>query len=151
MSHSQATTRSHVISAGDTIASLATSITRVRASLAAFLTAAGLLLPVAASAQQADGERLFRQRCGACHSLEPGQNRAGPHLSGVIGRKAGSVEGARYSAALRESDIVWDGGTLDTFLAAPRQRVPGTSMTVGVPNAAQRAAIIGYLEGAVAQ
>jgi cytochrome c len=115
------------------------------------LTAAGLLLPVAASAQQADGERLFRQRCGACHSLEPGQNRAGPHLSGVIGRKAGSVEGARYSAALRESDIVWDGGTLDTFLAAPRQRVPGTSMTVGVPNAAQRAAIIVYLEGAVAQ
>ncbi|TIW06652.1 MAG: cytochrome c family protein, partial [Mesorhizobium sp.] len=39
----------------------------------------------------------------------------------------------------------------DTFLAAPGQMVPGTSMTVGVPNAAQRAAIIGYLEGAVAQ
>ncbi|WP_432612802.1 c-type cytochrome, partial [Mesorhizobium mediterraneum] len=88
---------------------------------------------------------------GACHSLEPSQNRAGPHLSGVVGRTAGSVEGARYSAAMRESDIVWDGGTLDTFLAAPRQIVPGTSMTVGVPNAAQRAAIIGYLEGAVAQ
>nr|WP_258123896.1 c-type cytochrome [Mesorhizobium onobrychidis] len=126
-------------------------MTRARASLAALLSAGCLLLPTAASAQQADGERLFRQRCGACHSLEPGQNRAGPHLSGVIGRKAGSVEGARYSAALRESDIVWDGGTLDTFLAAPRQMVPGTSMTVGVPNAAQRTAIILYLEGAVAQ
>ncbi|WP_245319386.1 c-type cytochrome [Mesorhizobium temperatum] len=127
------------------------SITRARAFLAALLAAAGLLLPDAASAQQSDGERLFRQRCGACHSLEPGQNRAGPHLSGIIGRTAGSVESARYSAALRESDIVWDGGTLDTFLAAPRQMVPGTSMTVGVPNAAQRAAIIGHLEGAVAQ
>lgn len=92
-----------------------------------------------------------QRRCGSCHSLESGQNRTGPHLSGVIGRKAGSVEGARYSAALRESGIVWEGGTLDTFLAAPRQMVPGTSMTVGVPNAAQRAAIIGYLEGAVAQ
>ncbi|TIY05698.1 MAG: hypothetical protein E5V22_06395, partial [Mesorhizobium sp.] len=79
------------------------------------------------------------------------RNRTGTHLSGVIGRKAGSVEGARYSAALRESAIVWEGRTLDTFLAAPRQMVPGTSMTVGVPNAAQRAAIIGYLEGAVAQ
>ncbi|RWL02491.1 cytochrome c family protein [Mesorhizobium sp.] len=120
-------------------------------SLVALLAAVGLLLPVAASAQQADGERLFRQRCAACHSLEPGQTRAGPHLSGVIGRRAGSVEGARYSAALRGSDIVWDSGTLDAFLAAPRQRVPGTSMTVGVPNAAQRAAIIGYLEGAGAQ
>lgn len=151
MSHSQATTRNHVISVGVAITSPAMSITRARAFLAALLAAAGLLLPDAASAQQADGERLFRQRCGACHSLEPGQNRAGPHLSGVIGRTAGSVEGARYSAALRESDIVWDGGTLDTFLAAPRQMVPGTSMTVGVPNAAQRAAIIGYLEGAVAQ
>lgn len=153
MNHSQATTRDQFISAGVATASPATSITRARAFLAALLAAAGLLLPDAASAQQAaDGERLFRQRCGACHSLKPGQNRAGPHLSGVIGRTAGSVEGARSSAALRESDIVWDGGTLDTFLAAPRQMVPGTSMTVGVPNAAQRAAIILYLEeGAVAQ
>ncbi|RWF48665.1 MAG: c-type cytochrome [Mesorhizobium sp.] len=151
MSHSQATTRSHVVSAGVATASPAMSITRARAFLAALLAAAGLLLPDAASAQQADGERLFRQRCGACHSLEPGQNRAGPHLSGVIGRTAGSVEGARNSAALRESGIVWDGGTLETFLEAPRQMVPGTSMTVGVPNAAQRAAIVGYLEGAVAQ
>ncbi|RUV59553.1 c-type cytochrome [Mesorhizobium sp. M5C.F.Ca.IN.020.29.1.1] len=151
MSHSQATTRNHVISVGVATASPATFITRARASLAALLVAGGLLLPGAASAQQADGERLFRQRCGSCHSLEPGQNRTGPHLSGVIGRKAGSVEGARYSAALRESAIVWEGRTLDTFLAAPRRMVPGTSMTVGVPNPAQRAAIIGYLEGAVAQ
>ncbi|BCH16730.1 c-type cytochrome [Mesorhizobium sp. L-2-11] len=150
MSHSQATTRNQFVSVGVATASPATSITRARAFLAA-LWAAGLLLPDAASAQQADGERLFRQRCAACHSLEPGQTRAGPHLSGIIGRAAGSVEGARYSAALRESDIVWDGGTLDAFLAAPRQRVPGTSMTVGVPNAAQRAAIIGYLEGALVQ
>ncbi|MEI8700950.1 c-type cytochrome [Mesorhizobium sp. M6A.T.Ce.TU.002.03.1.1] len=150
MNHSHATTRTH-ISAGAATASLQTSVTRARRSLAALLVAGGLLLPSAASAQQADGERLFRQRCGTCHSLEPGQNRVGPHLSGVIGRTSGSVEGARYSAAMRESGIVWDSQSLDSFLAAPRQRVPGTSMTVGVPNAAQRAAIIGYLEGAVAQ
>ncbi|MCV3207375.1 c-type cytochrome [Mesorhizobium sp. YC-39] len=150
MNHSHATTRDHVISTGVATASLATSITRARAFLVGLL-AAGLLLPAAASAQQADGERLFRQRCGTCHSLEPGQNRVGPHLSGIIGRMAGSVEGARYSAALRESGIVWDSQSLDTFLAAPRQRVPGTSMTVGVPNAAQRAAIISYLEAASAQ
>lgn len=151
MNRSQATTRDQVISAGVAAASLATSINRVRAFLAGLLAAGGLLLPAAAFAQQADGERLFRQRCGTCHSLEPGQNRVGPHLSGVIGRMAGSVEGVRYSAALRESGIVWEGGTLDTFLSAPRQMVPGTSMTVGVPNAAQRAAIIVYLEGAVTQ
>ncbi|MBB2969853.1 c-type cytochrome [Mesorhizobium sp. RMAD-H1] len=147
MNHSQAVTRNPVHSA----ASLAASVTRARATLATLLATAGLLLPAAASAQQADGERLFRQRCGTCHSLEPGQNRAGPHLSGIMGRKAGSIEGARYSAALRESNIVWDSQSLDTFLTAPRQMVPGTQMTVGVPNAAQRAAIITYLEGAGAQ
>ncbi|TWI28291.1 c-type cytochrome [Mesorhizobium tianshanense] len=149
MNRSQATTRNHIISAGAAAASLATSATRARAFLAGLLAAAGLLLPAAAFAQQVEGERLFRQRCGTCHSLEPGQNRVGPHLSSVIGRTAGSVEGGRYSAALRESGIVWEGGILDAFLAAPRQAVPGTSMTVGVPNAAQRAAIIAYLEGAV--
>jgi len=126
------------------------STTRVHAALTA-LFAAGLLLPATASAQQADGERLFRERCGACHTLNSGQNRAGPHLSGIIGRTAGSVDGARYSAALRESGIVWDSRTLDTFLAAPRQMVTGTTMSVGVPNAQQRAAIIGILEGVGAQ
>ena len=151
MNHSQAMTRAHIISARAAVVSLTISVERARAPLVAVLAAAGLLLPAAASAQQADGERLFRQRCGTCHSLEPSQNRAGPHLSGVIGRTAGSVEGARYSAAMRESGIVWDSQSLDTFLAAPRQIVPGTFMTVGVPNAAQRAAIISYLEGAGAQ
>jgi cytochrome c len=123
----------------------------MRLALTAFLAAAAPLLPTAATAQQADGERLFRQRCGTCHSLDAGQNRAGPHLSGIVGRPAGSVEGARYSEAMRNSGIVWDRQSLDTFLAAPRQMVPGTSMTVGAPNAAQRAAIIAYLEGGGAQ
>ncbi|TKT69916.1 c-type cytochrome [Aquamicrobium sp. LC103] len=103
-------------------------------------------LPATANAQQADGERLFRQRCGTCHSPDPGQNRSGPHLAGVIGRAAGSIEGARYSKAMRESGVVWNDEALDNFLAAPRRMVPGTTMTVGVPDAAQRAAIITYLE-----
>lgn len=146
MNRSQAMTRDRLVSAGTATA----SVTRTRAALAVFL-AAGLLLPDTASAQQADGERLFRQRCGACHTMDSGQNRVGPHLSGVVGRTAGNVEGARYSAAMRESGIVWDSRTLDTFLAAPRQMVPGTTMTVGVPNAQQRTAIIGFLEGTGAQ
>lgn len=113
---------------------------------AAFALAASLLAPAATSAQQANGERLFFQRCGACHTIETGRNRAGPHLSNVIGRTAGNVEGARYSEALRNSGIVWDSGSLDTFLAAPRRTIPGTTMVVSVPNAAQRAAIITFLE-----
>ena len=99
-----------------------------------------------AIAQQADGERLFRQRCGTCHSVDASQSKSGPHLAGVIGRAAGSVEGARYSNAMRESGLVWSKETLDTFLAAPHRAMPGTTMTVAVPDAAQRAAIITYLE-----
>jgi cytochrome c len=137
---------------GTAAASLpATFNSRARVPLVALLAAASLLSPVVAFAQQTDGERLFRQRCGTCHSLEMGQNRAGPHLLGVIGRAAGTVNGARYSTAMQDSNIVWDNQSLDSFLAAPRRMVPGTSMTVGIPNAAQRAAIIAYLEGASAQ
>ncbi|MEQ8936703.1 MAG: cytochrome c family protein [Amphiplicatus sp.] len=115
------------------------------------LQIAGLLLalfPTHSIAQQtaADGERVFRTQCGACHSVEAGQNRLGPHLAGIMGRKAGSVEGARYSPALKASTIVWNEETLATFLANPRELVPGTTMTIGVRNEDQRAAIIAYLK-----
>lgn len=112
------------------------------ARLAALLLAAGSL---PALAQSADGQRLFQARCGTCHSLEAGANRLGPTLAGVVGRAAGAVEGARYSSALRASGLVWDAETLDRYLANPRQLVPGTTMTVALPNAAQREAIVAYL------
>ena len=40
-----------------------------------------------------DGDRLFRSSCGICHTVQPGQNRVGPSLAGVVGRKAGIVQG----------------------------------------------------------
>ncbi|WP_410001551.1 c-type cytochrome [Rhizobium leguminosarum] len=120
---------------------------KISAWSAAATALAALLTPTMAAAQQIDGERMFGQRCGACHSIDPGQKKSGPHLTGVIGRTAGSIEGARYSAPMRASSIIWDKATLDTFLAAPRRLIPGTTMTVAVPDATQRAAIITYLEG----
>ena len=111
------------------------------------LTMLGLIIAAPAFAQQspADGERLFRTRCGACHAVQPGQNRLGPHLAGLFGRTAGSVEGARYSAALRTSGLVWNDETLDRYLANPRGAVAGTTMTVSLSDSGQRAAIIAYL------
>ncbi len=106
----------------------------------------GLLLPFSTSAQEAGGERLFHQRCAACHNIEGGQNKMGPRLLGVVGRVAGSVEGANYSDAMRSSGITWDRQSLDKFLAAPRQMIRGTRMTVSIPDAAQRTVIIEYLE-----
>jgi cytochrome c len=96
--------------------------------------------------ETADGEKIFRARCGACHSVELGRNRIGPHLAGVFGRKAGSVEGARNSRALQESGIVWNEQTLDRFLANPSKAIPGTTMPVALVDARQRAAIIDYLK-----
>jgi cytochrome c len=98
-----------------------------------------------ADAESGAGAALFQQRCAVCHSVVAGQNKIGPHLAGVIGRKAGSVKDARYSAAMKASGIVWTARSLDPYLAAPAKVVPGTQMMINVPDPAQRAAIIAYL------
>jgi cytochrome c len=88
---------------------------------------------------------VFAQ-CRTCHMVEPGKNGAGPSLFGVVGAKAGHVAGFPYSPALKGSGLVWDRETLDRFLAAPVKVVPGTRMVMMVPDPAQRAQLIGYLE-----
>jgi len=116
-------------------------------ALLASVTIAPPALPLASSAQDAAaGERLFRTRCASCHSIEPGQNRIGPSLGGIMGRKAGSVEGARTSPAMREIGITWDTTQLERFLANPRAVVKGTTMTIAVARADDRAAIAAYLQ-----
>jgi len=107
-----------------------------------------LLLHGTAAAQSADGKVLFTQRCGVCHTLNSATpSILAPHLAGVGGRKAGSVEGFRYSKALSGSSIVWSEATLEQFLSAPGKMVPGTRMAVSIPDAKQRTAIVRYLVG----
>jgi cytochrome c len=92
----------------------------------------------------ADGKTAFAA-CSACHSVE-GANGLGPHLNGVIGRKAGSVPGFDYSPAMKRADIVWNAQTLEMFLANPQQEVPGNRMPFsGLPDATARADIAAYL------
>lgn len=108
--------------------------------------AAALALSVGAAEAAGDakrGEQLYA-RCAACHALA--YDRVGPRHCGVIGRRAGSIEGFEYSAAMKKSGIVWNAKTLDRFLAAPMQRVPGTTMTyAGVADAEERADLVAYL------
>lgn len=93
------------------------------------------------------GEALFRKRtCAACHSLQPGQNRVGPSLAGIVGKPVASVAGYRYSAALKDAAGKWDAQKLDAWLANPKAVVPGTKMVTRVTSAQERAAIIAYLE-----
>ena len=99
---------------------------------------------VAQTGPAADGKAVFEQ-CAACHSLD-GSNGTGPTLSGIAGRKAGSVDGFRYSRALRSSNITWDAASLDAFVADPQSLVPGNVMPYsGMTDARQRAALIAYL------
>ena len=115
-------------------------------SIQAFSLSAILFSGHATAQDAAAGERLFRTRCGSCHTVQPGQNRIGPSLAGVVGRQAGSVEGARYSQGMRDLGVTWDADQLATFLANPRVMVQGTTMTVSVPNQADRSNIVAYLQ-----
>ena len=108
--------------------------------------AAGLVA-TAAGNPLAAGEAAFAM-CSGCHVAEAGEpSAAGPNLSGVIGRKAGSLDDFAYSDALAASGITWDAAQLDRYLANPEAVVPGTCMAAGaVPDAERRSAIIAYLE-----
>ena len=78
-------------------------------------------------------------------------NKIGPSHKGVFGRKAGLVAGYAYSPVLKKSGIVWNDQTLDKWLQGPQKMVKGSKMYLAVPNAAERAAIIGYLKSPAAK
>lgn len=89
------------------------------------------------------GQALYG-KCIACHS--PDRNRTGPLHCGVVGRTAGTVKGYSYSDAMRSAGVRWDVQTLDRFLAAPLDMIPGTSMGfAGVSNQTERRQLIAWL------
>ncbi len=98
-----------------------------------------------AEGDAAKGEKIFR-KCKACHSLEAGKKKVGPSLAGVFGRTAGTVEGFKYSASMKDSGIVWDEEILDQFLTKPKDVVPKTKMSFrGLKKEQDRADLIAYL------
>lgn len=102
----------------------------------------------AAAQDAAAGEKIFKTQCSVCHSVVNGKKGIGPNLFGLIGRKAGSVPDYQYSSANKTSGLTWDEATLDRYLKAPQQVVPGTKMTyAGLKNDTQRSDLIAYLAG----
>lgn len=90
------------------------------------------------------GESVFKA-CATCHTTDH-SNRVGPGLEGIIGRKAGTAPGFRYSRAMKNSGIVWDEKTLDAFLESPQKAVPGTRMPyAGLKDKTDRSDLIAYL------
>ena len=112
----------------------------VRVTLAA---AFAFSVGAAAAADAKRGEELYA-RCAACHALA--FDRVGPRHCGLVGRRAGSVQGFEYSAAMKKSGVVWNAKTLDRFIADPLKALPGTTMTyAGIKDPAERADLIAYL------
>jgi len=108
------------------------------------------LLSLSATAQAGDvakGEKIFK-KCKSCHVVNAEKNKTGPHLVGIIGREAGSVESyKKYSKALKGSGIVWNAETLDGYLTNPKKYLKGTKMAFsGLKKEADRQNIIAYLE-----
>jgi cytochrome c len=89
------------------------------------------------------GKTTFEKRCGGCHALD--RDKEGPRLGGVFGRRAGSVSGFGYSAALKNAKLTWDAVTLDKWLADTESLVSGNEMAFHVEKAEERRAIIEYL------
>ncbi len=126
----------------------------MRGGVGLVLTLAATLLwggvsPAEELGDAARGEAIFA-RCGQCHDIgSEARNRIGPHLNGLFGRRAGSVEGFDYSPGLvrAQSDgMVWDARTLDAYLENPRSLVSGTRMNFpGLGSKADRDDVLAYL------
>lgn len=104
-------------------------------------------VPAVAKDDAAKGEKDFVV-CRACHQIGPNaKNAVGPVLNGVVGRKAGTYPGYKYSQANEKSGITWTPEELDKYLANPQKVVPGTKMIFpGIKDEDKREDIIAYLE-----
>jgi len=105
------------------------------------------LMPIGVqAADAAKGKRVYN-KCRACHVHDKPKNKLGPHLMGIVGRASGTVEGFKYSKAMRAADLVWDEATLDAFLTKPKKFMKGTKMSFnGLKKASDRADIIEYMK-----
>jgi cytochrome c len=107
---------------------------------------AGAQVAAGSNPETSRGRRLFLY-CASCHDIS-GESSAkiGPNLRGVFGRRAGSLPGYGYSAAMKASQFTWNQQSLDRWLTRPNDVVPGTSMAFsGLSDAADRAALIAYI------
>jgi cytochrome c len=115
--------------------------------MAAVGCSATMTLAAGAAGDPVKGKTIFA-RCMACHKIDTSNTSGlGPNLNRVIGRRAGTLPGFRYSPAMVASGRVWNEAALDVYLTAPARAVPGNRMAFpGLPNAADRQNVIAYIK-----
>jgi cytochrome c len=112
-----------------------------------------MLAASAGLAQQAtsDGEpqQAFNNSCRTCHTVKEGDNRLGPNLHKIIGRKAGSLPDYAYSSAMKDAGFTWDQDKLTQFITNPDQIVSGNRMKPYTGLSAEEAGkVVAYLQAA---
>ena len=95
------------------------------------------------------GKKVFK-KCKACHYADKKKNKVGPYLMGVFGRKAGTIEGYKYSKAMQAKAAEigeWDETKLDAYLTNPKKYLGGRSkMVFKLKKEKQRANVIAFLK-----
>jgi len=110
----------------------------------------GVSVAAAAEGDPAKGENVFK-KCKICHQIGEGaKNQVGPQLNGVVGRKAGTVEGFSYSPAMKEAGekgLTWTDENLHKYVENPKDFVPKNKMAfVGLKKEDERDDVIAYLK-----
>jgi cytochrome c len=92
-------------------------------------------------------EQVFNNACRTCHTVKEGDNRLGPNLYKIFGRKAGSLPDYDYSSAMKEAGFVWDEAKLARLIADPDEVMPGNKMKPysGLASADDRKKVIAFL------
>jgi cytochrome c len=120
-------------------------IVGVAVAVAILGTAPARVAPVLA-ADASHGKQLF-QACAACHGQDGKGGQLGPALTGVVGRKAASLDNFRYSNAMQHSNIVWSESSLRAYVVDPQAKVKGNRMPFsGVRNPKDADDIVAYLK-----
>ena len=116
-------------------------------AMAFMLPAPSALPQVSQGTEDVLGQQAFNNACRTCHMVKEGDNRLGPNLHKVVGRKAGSLPDYGFSSAMKEAGFVWDEEKLDRFIANPDEVVPGNNMKPygGLSSGDDRKKIIAFL------
>ena len=115
---------------------------------AATFVAAMAAMSAVASAQDLDNGKSVFNKCRACHQVGEGaKNLVGPVLNGLIGRKAGTIEGFNYSESNKNSGITWDEATFRDYIKNPKAKIPNTKMVfVGLSDEKDAEDLLAFLK-----